>query len=286
MIEKTVSHRIIADLLTARTGQVLNDDRLWRIETALSGIFREQGISNIDQLVCLLAMPGTNALAQSVVEALLNNETYFFRDPAMFDQISNKVLPEIASRKAGERQLSIWCAGCSTGQEALSLAMLLSEQEERWRDWTIRIRATDIAQGAIDAARRGVYSQFEVQRGLGIARMLDNFTEEPRGWAIRPEIGAMVEFEVENLLEARPNSDRFDLILCRNLLLYFDPGTRRRAFARLIEKLDTHGWLMLGAGETAQSHTDRLRAERDGMALYRLADLPSANTVSRTVARA
>ena len=267
---RTISHRIIADLLTSRTGQQLSDDRLWRIDTALSGIFRDHGISNIDQLVCLIAQPGSNRLAQQVVEALLNNETYFFRDPAMFDQIANTVLPEIAGRKQASRTLSIWSAGCSTGQEALSLAMLIQEQEERWRDWTIRIVATDIAEQPIATAKRGIYSQFEIQRGLGIERMLANFEEVGTGWAVHDRILRMVQFRTENLLDRSEVAERFDLVLCRNVLLYFDPGTRKRAFARIVDRMSDDGWLMLGAGETAFGHTDRLVPERDGMALYRL----------------
>lgn len=267
---RTASYRIIADLLASRTGQQLSDDRLWRIDTALSGIFRENGISNIDQLVCLIAQPGSNRLAQQVVEALLNNETYFFRDPAMFDQIANKVLPEIAQRKQASRTLSIWSAGCSTGQEAFSLAMMIREQEEQWRDWTIRIVATDIAEQPIATAKRGIYAQFEIQRGLGIARMLANFEEVEAGWSVHDRIRRMVEFRTENLLDGSETAARYDLVLCRNVLLYFDPGTRKRAFARLVERMNNDSWLMLGAGETALGHTDRLAPERDGMALYRL----------------
>ena len=268
---KTVSHRIIADMLTARTGQQLTDDRLWRVETALSGIFREHGISNIDQLVCLLAQPGSNLLAQQVVEALLNNETYFFRDPAMFDQIANKVLPEIARRREASRSLSIWSAGCSSGQEALSLAMMFVEQEPRWDGWTIHITGTDIAERPIETARRGVYSQFEIQRGLGIARMLAHFDEVAGGWAVHRRLRDMIEFRTENLLEPVETARRYDLVLCRNVLLYFDPGTRRRAFSRVVDRMAEGGWLMLGAGESAVGHSDRLVPERDGMALYRLA---------------
>lgn len=267
---KTVSHRIIADLLAARTGQQLSDDRLWRIDSALAGIFREHGITNIDQLVCLLAQPGSNLLAQQVVEALLNNETYFFRDPAMFDQLANKVLPEIAKRKDASKVISIWSAGCSTGQEALSLAMLLREQDQRWRDWTIRITGTDIAEAPIAAAKRGIYSQFEIQRGLGIGRMLANFDEVEAGWAVHERLRKMVDYRTENLLEPVETAARYDLVLCRNVLLYFDPGTRKRAFSRVVERMAEGGWLMLGAGETALGHTDRLVPERDGMALYRL----------------
>ena len=164
-----ISERIVADLLFTRTGQQLTEARRWRIQTALAGLFRDRGISNIDQLVCMLAEPREATLAQEVVEALLNNETYFFRDRLMFDILAREVLPDLAARRADTRRLSIWSAGCSTGQEALSIAMLFADDPARWAGWTIDILGTDISGKAIAGARRGVYSQFEIQRGLGVS---------------------------------------------------------------------------------------------------------------------
>ena len=182
------SHQIIVDLLAARTGQQLTESRKWRVPTALAGVFREHGISNIDQLVCLLDIPRRRStdhdLATEVVEALLNNETYFFRDKPTFDQVPEDILPELAARRADQKRLSIWCAGCSTGQEVHSIAMLFEDQKERWEGWTIDILGTDVSHKAIRTARTGLYSQFEVQRGLGVAQMLRHFEETPEGWQI------------------------------------------------------------------------------------------------------
>ncbi|MFN7159825.1 MAG: CheR family methyltransferase, partial [Erythrobacter cryptus] len=168
------SFQIIAELLAARTGQHLTESRRWRVNSALAGLFREHGISNVDQLVCLLAAPPRGPespdLAQDVVEALLNNETYFFRDRPTFDQLPEEILPELARRRREVKRLSIWSAGCSTGQEAYSLAMLFLDQPERWHGWTIDILGTDVSHRAINAARSGLYSQFEVQRGLSVAQ--------------------------------------------------------------------------------------------------------------------
>jgi chemotaxis protein methyltransferase CheR len=256
------SHQIIADLLAARTGQHLTESRRWRVNSALAGIFRAHGISNIDQLVCLLAAPpgGPESpdLSQEVVEALLNNETYFFRDKPTFDQLPAEILPELARRRRDTRRLSIWSAGCSTGQEVYSLAMVFAEQAERWQGWTIDILGTDVSHRAINAARSGVYSQFEVQRGLGVVQMLRHFDETARGWQVREEVRRMVRFSQHNMLAPPPTGRAaFDLVLCRNVLLYFDRDTRGQAFVRLASAVLPEGFLILGAGETVVGQTDR-----------------------------
>jgi chemotaxis protein methyltransferase CheR len=254
------SHQIIADLLESRTGQHLTESRRWRVNSALAGIFRTHGISNVDQLVCLLAAPPADCpdLAQEVVEALLNNETYFFRDKPTFDQLPAEILPELHQRRRDVRRLSIWSAGCSTGQEVYSLAMLFAEQAERWQGWSIDILGTDVSHRAINAARSGIYSPFEVQRGLGVAQMLRHFDETPRGWQVRGPVRAMVRFQQHNLLgDPYPARLPFDLVLCRNVLLYFDRLTRAAAFARLNQAIMPDGFLMLGAGETVVGQTDR-----------------------------
>jgi chemotaxis protein methyltransferase CheR len=264
-----ISHRIIADLLRARTGQQLTESRRWRVGSALAGVFRERGITNVDQLVCLLADQQEVALAQEVVEALLNNETYFYRDRPMFDQLAQDVLPDLAGRRAATRRLKIWSAGCSTGQEALTLAMLFAEQPERWAGWRIEILGTDISSRAIDAARAGNYTQFEIQRGLGVAQMLAWFVETSRGWRARPELAGRLRFEQRNLLDRPPRRGEFDLVLCRNVLLYFDRTTRARAFGRLAEGLAEDGWMMLGAGETVVGQTELLTPVGSLSGLYR-----------------
>ena len=261
MDSSEASHQIIADLLAARTGQHLTESRRWRVNSALAGLFREHGISNVDQLVCLLASPRTGPespdLSQQVVEALLNNETYFFRDKPTFDQLPQEILPELARRRAGTKRLSIWSAGCSTGQEVYSLAMLFAEQKERWAGWSIELIGTDVSHRAINAARSGLYSQFEVQRGLGVTQMLRHFDETTGGWQIREDARRMVHFRQHNVLGPPPGRHPFDLVLCRNVLLYFDRATRSAAFERLASAVAPDGFLMLGAGETVVGQTDR-----------------------------
>jgi chemotaxis protein methyltransferase CheR len=268
------SYQIIADLLAARTGQHLTESRRWRIGTALGGVFRHHGISNVDQLVCLLDEPRRRTtdhdLATEVVEALLNNETYFFRDRPTFDQIPDDILPAIAARRALTRRISIWCAGCSTGQEVHSLAMLFEDQKERWDGWSIDILGTDVSHRAIRAARTGLFSQFEVQRGLGVVQMLRHFDETPEGWQIRDHVRHITRFQQHNVLSEPPARGRFDLVLCRNVLLYFDQPTREIAFQRLASAIAPDGFLMLGAGETVIGQTRAFAPSTGRMSVYEL----------------
>jgi chemotaxis protein methyltransferase CheR len=153
------SSRILAGLLEARTGQQLTLSRRWRIETALSALLRERGIATLDELITILVMGKEPSLSEKVVEALLNNETYFFRDRAPFDVLQRHALPQLAQRRDKSKRLRIWSAGCSTGQEVYSLSMLFIEEAEKWRGWTIDIPGTDVSTSCIDRARNGTYSQ-------------------------------------------------------------------------------------------------------------------------------
>ena len=263
------SHKIIADLLEQRTGQQLTENRRWRVSTALAGLFRELGLDNVDQLACMLERPGEHHLATKVVEALLNNESYFFRDHVYFAMLANQVLGDLASRRAGSKRLRIWSAGCSTGQEPLSLAMLFCEQPGRWQDWDIEILGTDISGKAIASAKTGCYTQFEIQRGISVAQMLNFFTETPRGWQANDKIGSMVRFQQHSILDHPPHPGQFDLVLCRNVLLYFDTDIRRTVFDRLASATASDGLLMLGAGESVVGQTERFEPSPWGSSLYR-----------------
>ena len=264
------STRILAGLLEARTGQQLTMSRRWRIETALSALLRERGIATLDELITILVMGKEPSLSQMVVEALLNNETYFFRDRAPFDVLQRHALPELVQRRASSRRLRIWSAGCSTGQEAYSLAMLFAEEPEKWRGWTIDILGTDVSNTCVDRARSGVYSQFEVQRGLGINQTIRWFEECADGWRAIEQLRRPLRFQVHNLLEQPPHPGGFDIVLCRNVLLYLSPEKKRLAFERLADSMAEGAWLMLGAGETVIGQTSKLGADMNARGLYRL----------------
>ena len=264
------SSRILAGLLEARTGQQLTMSRRWRIETALSSLLRERGIATLDELITILVMGKEPGLSQQVVEALLNNETYFFRDRAPFDVLARHALPELAKRRDKNKRLRIWSAGCSTGQEVYSLAMLFAEAPEQWRGWTIDILGTDVSTHCIDRARAGTYTQFEVQRGLGINQTIRWFEECGEGWRGVEDLRRPVRFQVHNLLEPPPHPGGFDIVLCRNVLLYLSPDKKTLAFERLASAMADDGWLMLGAGETVIGQTSKLGTDINARGLYRL----------------
>ena len=264
------SSRILAGLLEARTGQQLTMSRRWRIETALSALLRERGIATLDELITILVMGKEPSLSQKVVEALLNNETYFFRDRAPFDVLQRQALMELAQRRQDSKRLRIWSAGCSTGQEVYSLAMLFAEQPEQWRGWTIDILGTDVSTSCIDRARAGSYSQFEVQRGLGINQMIKWFEEANDGWRAVEALRKPIRFQVHNILETAPHPGNFDIVLCRNVLLYLSPEKKTLAFERIAAAMAEDGWLMLGAGETVIGQTSKLGADINARGLYRL----------------
>jgi chemotaxis protein methyltransferase CheR len=264
-----VSTRILGSLLESRTGQQLTMSRRWRIETALKGLMRERDLKTLDQLISMVIGGREPGLADQVIEALLNNETYFFRDRTPFDTLVGGPLERLREARARERRISIWSAGCSTGQEVYSLAMSFADQGDRWEGWKIDILGSDVSRSAIDRAKQGLYSQFEVQRGLPVTQMIRWFEEKDRQqWQIAERLRRAVRFQVRSLMETPPQPGRFDIILCRNVLLYFTAPMRRAVFARLAEASRPDAVLMLGAGETVIGQTSAFVSDKDHRGLY------------------
>lgn len=260
--------RSLSGLLEHSTGQQLVTGRRWRIETALQPVMRAHGIVSLDQLAGMAAQPGALGLRNEVVEALLNHETSFFRDLAVFRNFGAEGLAALAARRADRKWLRIWSAGCSTGQEAYSVALLFAAASERWNGWTIEIFGTDVSAAAINQAREGLYSQFEVQRGLPIGELLARFDPEGEAWRIKPALKSRVTFSVHNLLEAPP-AGLFDFVMCRNVLLYFAADRRRIVLDRLASAIAPDGLLMLGAGETVLGQSDAFQPDPALRGLYR-----------------
>jgi len=171
------------------------------------------------------------------------------------EHLPHEILPILAERRKTSRKLRVWSAGCSSGQEVYSLAIEFAEKPALWANWSIDIFGTDISEQAIDAARKGVYNQFDIQRGLSVAQMLRHFNETPDGWSVAQPIRKSVRFAKHNVLDHAPEREGYDLILCRNVLLYFDARTRTQVFDRLCNALAPDGFLMLGAGETVVGRT-------------------------------
>lgn len=259
--------RSLAGLLEQTTGQQLVGTRRWRLETALQPVMRHHNISSLDMLAGLASQPGS-PLREDVVEALLNHETSFYRDLAVFRAIGDEMLPLLAQQREGVKRLRLWSAGCSTGQEVYSLAFLVSSQEARWNDWSIDILGTDVSPQAVAQARNGIYSHFEVQRGLPITELISRFDEAGNDWQVRPLLKARTNFMVHNLLDTPP-AGQFDIILCRNVLLYFSPERRKMVFERLASALTADGMLILGAGETVLGQTELFKPDAELRGVYR-----------------
>lgn len=259
-------------LFQARTGQTLAAGRRWRIDTALRPLLKTRAIDSLDSLAGAVAGGSDAGLADEVVDALLNNETSFFRDGAPFKVLAETLLPRFASLRAQSRRLLIWCAGCSTGQEAYSVAMLLAADAQRWRGWSIDIVGSDLSGRAIAQARQALYSQFEIQRGLPIRELLRWFELDAENWRARPELRGRVRFISHNLLDPPPAGLRADIVLCRNVMLYLAPDLRHRLFANLARAMAEDGALMLGAGETALGATDLFTPDGESRGVYRRAE--------------
>ncbi len=247
-------HRILAALLEARAGHSLSPDRIARIDTLLQPLLRERGLPSIEALVVELAGSSDRRLIDQVIDAMINHETYFFRDINSFREIDSCAFELLRTAREARKSLSIWCAGCSTGQEPYSLAMMIADAPTRWAGWDVRIVATDISPSVIAAARAGRYSHFEVQRGLPARAMIDWFEPDGSDWLLRGVLRERVRFMEHNLLTDPLPPGPFDLILCRNLLYYLTPQSRSLALGRLADALSPDGLLMLGAVETTIDH--------------------------------
>ena len=247
--------RILSRLLEARTGQILSEGRAWRMETALRPVLRAHGLQTIDDLAAQLLRRRDLRLDEDVVNALLNNESSFFRDLQIFDMIHRQILPHIREGRQ-DRTLRIWSAGCSTGQEAYSLAIRLRNEADRWQGWRIEILATDISTAAIEQARAGIFSQMDVQRGLGVSDLIKWFEPHGDDWRANPELRRMIDFRHDNLFDPQAPSGEYDLLLCRNVLLYFTPARRGEVLRLLSRHSHAGSVLLLGAGETVIGQGD------------------------------
>ena len=273
--------QIIASLFEKATGQILSQDRFWRLGTTLTPFCRARGIDNFDQLALTVERSADPELSLDMIDALLNNETSFFRDTAVFSLIAGQLLPQVAANRQGQKRLRIWSAACSTGQEAYSLAMLIADQGARWEGWKIEILGSDISRSAIGQARGALYSQFEVQRGLPIRQLIAWFDPVlDQGWRVKPALGSMVTFMRHNLLGPPPAGGRFDLILCRNTLFYFSPERRHQMLEGLSLALAADGALLLGAGETAPGNSPRFISDPALQTVYRPAAYAGLSNVA------
>jgi chemotaxis protein methyltransferase CheR len=255
-------------LLRERSGLVLSDDKQYLVESRLAPLARKVGVAGLSELVSKLRARAAEALVVDVVEAMTTNESFFFRDKIPFDHFRQTIVPSLLAARAKQRRLRIWCAAASTGQEPYSLAMCIKEMAAQLAGWRIEIIATDLSLEVLEKAKAGIYSQFEVQRGLAITLLVKYFTQIGEMWQIAPEIRAMVQYRPLNLLRSFTGLGSFDIVFCRNVLIYFDQPTKIDVLERVSRLLEPDGYLVLGAAETVVGLTDSFKPVADRRGLY------------------
>ncbi|MEH6952445.1 protein-glutamate O-methyltransferase CheR [Nitrobacter sp. NHB1] len=254
--------------LRDRSGLDLAADKQYLVESRLVPLARKAGLSGIGDLVQKIKS-GAAALTVDVVEAMTTNETFFFRDKTPFEHLRETMIPALLQARAARRSLRIWCAAGSTGQEPYSIAMCLKEYGPALAGWRTEIVATDLSNEVLEKSRAGLYSQFEVQRGLPIQLLIKYFKQVGELWQINADIRAMVQHRQLNLLQDFSNLGSFDVIFCRNVLIYFDQETKIGIFTRLAKQMEGDGFLTLGAAETVVGLTDVFKPHPDKRGLYR-----------------
>jgi chemotaxis protein methyltransferase CheR len=263
-----VDYEFLRKYLKERSGLVLSADKQYLVESRLLPVARSAGFANLGDLVRALMIGNAEALAKAVVEAMMTHESFFFRDKLPFDHFRQTVMPALIAARSSIRTIRIWCAAASTGQEPYSLAMCMREMEQKIAGWRIELLATDLGNDVLEKARQGLYSQFEVQRGLPIQLLIKHFTQVGELWQIAPDIRSMVKYQQLNLLADFARLGRFDLILCRNVLIYFDTETKISVLNRLARSTASDGYLMLGAAETVIGLTNSFKVVPDKRGLY------------------
>lgn len=259
----------LADVLRKRTGIVVGDDKVYLLENRLKPVADKFKISNITELVKKIQVSNDEEVIREVSEAMTTNETLFFRDHFPFETLKKTIIPEIMVNKQSSKTIRIWCSACSTGQEPYSIAILLNEMNLP-QDWHIEILATDISQNALNKAKTGLYSQFEVQRGLPAQLLVKYFIQQKNFWKIIPEIKNMVTFREFNLLDDMVDLGKKDIVFCRNVLIYFDHETKKNVVEKIRKQVDDeHGYLFLGTSEALFTVTNSFILDSKHKGLYR-----------------
>jgi chemotaxis protein methyltransferase CheR len=262
-----LDYDFLRNCLKQRSGLVLSADKQYLVESRLLPVARKAGLGNLTALVNVLKR-GEDALLTAVVEAMATNESFFFRDKVPFDHFRAIIMPALLAARRNTRSIRIWCAAASTGQEPYSLAMALLSMQREIAGCRIELLASDLSGEVLEKARTGIYSQFEVQRGLPIHLLIKHFTQTGEMWQITPEIRAMVKYRQLNLLSDFSHLGIFDLVFCRNVLIYFDQATKIDVLNRLARVTADDGYLVLGAAETVVGLTDSFKVVGDKHGLY------------------
>ncbi len=261
---------MISSMLKARSGLVLTIDKLYLLESRLVPLARRRGMAGLEDLVAALRRGNDEPLMRDVTEAMTTNESFFFRDTKPFDIFQEHVLPELMEARQSTKTIRIWCAAASTGQEPYSLAIILKDLAAKMAGWRIEIVATDLSAEVLDKAKVGLYSQFEVQRGLPIRYLMSYFTQVNEMWQIDASIRAMVKFSECNLLESFTSLGGFDVVFCRNVLIYFDQETKSDVLERVSRQMPNDGFLFLGGAETVLGVSNKFHPVSGKRGVYTL----------------
>jgi chemotaxis protein methyltransferase CheR len=257
----------LAQMLRRRSGIVLTQPKSEALENRLAPVVRRFGFKDSEALVSELRH-GRDALARAVTEAMTTNESSFFRDWAVFEQFRKKILPALLAQRATTKRLRIWCAACAAGQEAYSIAMLLDDHKLRAKGWTVDLFATDLSAEMIARAEQGLYTPFEVQRGLPVRRLINHFTQEGENWRVGESLRRLVTFRPFNLLDSFGWLDDIDVVFCRNVLMYFDRKSKAGVLDKIGEMLMPDGYLLLGPVESPQGLSEEFISAEGTPGLY------------------
>ena len=264
-----LDYEFLRKLLKERSGLDLSNDKQYLVESRLVPLARKAGLPGITELAQKMKAGGAEPLVAEVVEAMTTNETFFFRDKMPFDHLKDTMLPAILQARSARRSLRIWCAASSTGQEPYSIAMCLKGVGPALAGWKVDIVATDLSQGVLEKSRAGIFSQFEVQRGLPIQLLVQHFTQVGDMWQLNADIRSMVQHRQLNLLQDFSHLGTFDIIFCRNVLIYFDQDTKTGIFERMAKVVEPDGFMVLGAAESVVGISDAFKPYPDRRGLYR-----------------
>lgn len=261
---------MFSTLLKQRSGLVLTRDKAYLLESRLMPVARKWNMKGLDELATTVRTRKDEALLRDITEAMTTNESSFFRDQKPFDQFKQIVLPKLLETRATKRSFRIWSAACSSGQEAYSLAMTLAEEGSRLAGWRIEIVGTDISAEMVERSKAGVYTQFEVQRGLPITMLVKHFKQQGDKWQISQALRQMANFREWNLLGDLSALGQFDVVFCRNVLIYFDQPTKTKVLESISRQMPADGVLYLGGAETVLGITDRFKPVEGQRGLYSL----------------
>lgn len=250
---------LLCGILHERSGLSLSKDKVYLLESRLAPVARKNGHGGIDDLVKALRQKQEEPLLRDITEAMTTNESFFFRDTKPFEILENHVLPKLLEARASSKSLRIWCAAASTGQEPYTIAMVLKEMAAKFQGWRLEILATDLSASVLEKAKVGLYSQFEVQRGLPIQMLVKYFEQHGEMWQIDASLRGMVEYREHNLLDNLASLGAFDIVFCRNVLIYFDRDTKSKVLADIRQMMPKDGALFLGGAETVLGITDKFK---------------------------